>query len=131
MSNKNFSSLLGSIAKLSKAVAKQTALDARKVIGKDGKDVTKQVKEWYGVTMSVNGSFSFNYAGAGFTEILHVDPQAIFDTSLFSDQVFTSLNAVSLTSCRGKVVQGDNRVGKGETIISAGVVTVMIKVIGT
>lgn len=128
--NNDFSVLLQGISSLSKAINRQLKTANRKVIGRSGKEVTSQVKEWYGVTMSVNGEYSFDYTAAGFTEILHVDPKAVYDAASFNDQAIATINEVSLTSMRGKVVKGASQIFKSDGIMQGPVALVMIKVLG-
>jgi hypothetical protein len=95
----------------------------------DGK-VNKPLKEWYGAVTSVNGVYSVDYSSAGFTEILHVSPQAISSGNAARDQIMATINSVSLTSMTGSVVKGTGVFFSGDTVVLAGSVTVMIKVTG-
>ncbi|MCY1296319.1 hypothetical protein D9M68_18640 [compost metagenome] len=125
--NNDLLPLLKGITRLTKALSQRLTVESGRVVGNNGKEVTKQVREWYGVTMSVNGVYSFDYSAAKFTEILHADPRSVLDAALFEDQTFASINTLSLTQCTGKVVIGD----KKEGFTKAGNVKVIIRVTGT
>lgn len=130
MSGHDYSSLQKSLLGLMNAINKQVTATNRKVTDRTGNEVTSQIKEWYGVTMSVNGEYSFDFTSAGFIEILHVDPQVIHDSDDFNAQGFASVNELSLTSVRGKVIQGAAKIFKNDGLTLLPVATVMIKVIG-
>lgn len=99
-------------------------------IYKSGGLQTKQLKVWYGATTSSAGAFTFNISSAGFTEILHVSPQVIFNTNDFNKQGLVSLDTVSLTSITGKTFTGDDGNNSRISFESLPAATVMIKVEG-
>jgi len=99
---------------------------ARRIVYTQAGRTDKIIKEWYGVTTSVDGTFTFNFAEAGFTEILHCDPRAIYNTNNTNEQSIATLNTVTRTSCRGHVVHAASNGFR----LQAGA-TVMVKVIGT
>lgn len=99
-------------------------------IYKSGGLQTKQLKVWYGTVTSSNGAFSFNISSAGFTEILHVEPQVIYNNSAFNLQGLASINTVSLTSITGKTFTGDDGANSRISFESLPAATVMIKVEG-
>ena len=88
------------------------------------------IKEWYGTTTSVNGVWTVDISSAGFTQIMHVDPQPIYNSNTFNNQVYPSVNTVSLTSVTGRVSTGAPGLFNSDTLIMAPNCTVMVKVTG-
>lgn len=88
------------------------------------------IKEWYGTTTSVNGVWTVDISSAGFTQIMHVDPQPIYNSNDFNSQVYPSLNTVSLTSVTGRVSTGAPELFNSSTLMMAPNCTVMVKVTG-
>jgi hypothetical protein len=91
---------------------------------------TKQLKVWYGTVTSSSGAFTFNISSAGFTEILHVSPQVIFNSTDFNKQGVVSISTMSLTSITGKTFTGDDGANSRISFESLPAATVMIKVEG-
>lgn len=130
MENEQMESFIQSVARFV-SVARKRALSGNLLAYKSsGKLTDKNVKEWYGSTTSSNGVFSVNYAAAGFTEILHVDPQPNFNSTNANGQVFAAVNSVSLTGMSGQVVQGATGLFNSDSLQYAPNVTVMVKVTG-
>lgn len=75
------------------------------------------IKEWYGLATSSNGTWSLDISSAEFQQIMHIDPQAIYNDTSFSQQVTATLNTVSLTTVTGRVTRDGNKVGANCTIM--------------
>jgi hypothetical protein len=125
----NISALAKSISRLTESVNKELKRKWRTVSSSSG-EINRPLKEWYGAVTSVNGTYTFNYSNAGFSEILHVSPQAISSSQAAEEQVMATINSVSLTSMTGSVVKGTSFFLRGESVVLAGSVTVMVKVTG-
>lgn len=95
-----------------------------------GRITTGPIKEWYGTTTSVNGVWTVDISSAGFKQIMHVDPQPIYNSNNFNNQVYPSVNTVSLTSVTGRVSTGSSGVFKSDALTMAPNCTVMVKVTG-
>lgn len=80
------------------------------------------IKEWYGMTTASNGQWSVDISSAQFSQILHIDPQALYNDTRDNQQVTASLNTASLTSVSGRVIRDGSKVGAN--------CTVMVKVTG-
>ncbi|QTH80462.1 hypothetical protein PA10_00264 [Pseudomonas phage pPa_SNUABM_DT01] len=87
-----------------------------------GRLTTGPLKEWYGTVTSVNGVWTANVQNAGFVQILHVDPQAVYNDTAYNQQVTASINSVSLTSISGRVIRDGGKAGPN--------CSVMVKVTG-
>lgn len=109
---------------------KALILKYRTRIYKAAGEIFKTKKEWYGTVTSVNGVWTVDISSAGFTEILHIHPIAIFNDTNFNNQVHASINTVSLTSLTGRVVTGAMIMLGGSTQVAKAAVTVMVKVEG-
>lgn len=125
----NVAGVLTSVQHFTKST-KALILKYRTRIFKAAGEIFKQKKEWYGVATSVNGIWTADISSAGFTEILHVYPTAIFNDTNFNNQVHASLNLVSLTALTGRVTSGGMIVLGGATQVAKSGVTAMIKVEG-
>ena len=97
---------------------------------KAGPVINGPIKEWYGTAISVNGVFTLDISSANFSQILHVSPEAIYNSSDFNKQAHVSLNLVSLTSITGRVVTGAADVFKTDAMMAAANTTIMVKVTG-
>ncbi len=76
------------------------------VMGSNGIPVMRDIRVWVGTTNTTSGSWSVDYALAGFTEVLHivVTPLPSSSTST-SDSPLASLRGYNKTSANGIVVQ--------------------------
>ncbi|MNZ54933.1 hypothetical protein D3C78_728460 [compost metagenome] len=125
----DLSTLRASVERWAGILSSRIEVAQRKVFNSVGL-IDTPIKEWYGTTTSVNGVFSFDISKAGFVQILHVDPQPIYNSESFNSQPYAALNTVSLIGITGKVVMGAAGVFKSDAMQAAPNVTVMIKVTG-
>jgi hypothetical protein len=119
------SELIASVQVLPTKIKSYVDRKSRKVYTPQGL-IEVDVKEWYGVTMAKGGVFNLDISSAGFTEILHVEPQVIYDSEQFSEQTIAALNRVSRTRVEGRVITGSKKGFSGRDVA-----TVMVKVTGT
>ncbi|MNP89147.1 hypothetical protein D3C85_15500 [compost metagenome] len=80
------------------------------------------IKEWFGAVTSVNGKWTADISSAGFIQIYHVAPHAIFNGGDGNNDVTAHLNTVSLVAINGSTYNGNKK--------DAPNCTVMVKVTG-
>ena len=121
--------ITASVARLVTKLLKRIELAKRKAYRSTGL-IQDPVKEWYGKVTTTDGTFSFNCTSANFKEILHIDPQAVLDSTDYNAQTIASINTMSLTMVTGRLVRGGTVLLGGSGLQKQNAAVVMIKITG-